>query len=76
MLLRQGNGDYSMRIAAIKARFTKYYLLSGHCELYEKRIHQNKGERAIWQQSLWEHMILDDDDYLKHVDFLQMSIVH
>jgi putative transposase len=75
MRFREGDGDYSIRIAAIKARFTKYYLRSGHHELGEKRIRRNKGERAIWQRRFWEHMIRDDDDFRKHMDYIHYNPV-
>ena len=27
-----------------------------------------RGERALWQQLYWEHVILDERDYARHVD--------
>jgi len=36
----------------------------------------NKGERGIWQRRYWEHMIRDEHDYGKHVDYIHYNPVN
>ena len=31
---------------------------------------QSKGERGIWQRRYWEHLIRDDDDLARHIDYI------
>ena len=73
--LPEGDSDFSTRISGIKARFTRAYLGSGHGELGEKRVRRDKGERAVWQRRYWEHMIRDDEDYRRHVDYVHYNPV-
>ena len=34
-----------------------------------------RGERGIWQRRYWEHLIRDEDDYQKHVDYIHYNPV-
>jgi len=34
-----------------------------------------KRERGIWQRRFWEHLIRDDDDLEKHVDYVHYNPV-
>ena len=34
-----------------------------------------KGERGIWQRRYWEHVIRDDADYARHVDYIHFNPV-
>ncbi len=36
---------------------------------------KKKGERGIWQRRYWEHMIRDDEDYARHVDYIHVNPV-
>ena len=31
------------------------------------------GERGIWQRHYWEHIIRDDLDYQRHVDYVHVN---
>nr|WP_236994155.1 hypothetical protein [Methylomicrobium sp. RS1] len=31
------------------------------------------GERGIWQRHYWEHLIRDDADYQRHVDYVHVN---
>ena len=35
----------------------------------------NKNEKAIWQRRYWEHLIRDDEDFTKHVDYIHYNPV-
>jgi len=34
-----------------------------------------KGERGIWQRRFWEHLIRDEKDYERHVDYIHYNPV-
>jgi putative transposase len=34
-----------------------------------------KGERGIWQRRYWEHLIRNDDDFGRHVDYVHFNPV-
>ena len=36
---------------------------------------QSKGERGIWQRRFWEHLIRDDNDFERHVDYIHYNPV-
>ena len=31
---------------------------------------QSKGERGLWQRRYWQHLIRDDDDLARHIDYI------
>ena len=35
-----------------------------------------KGERGVWQRRFWEHLITDDDDLARHVDYVHINPVN
>jgi len=71
MTLPPGDNDYAMRWMLIKAGFSRQ-LPKG------ERVNQSrktKGERGIWQRRHWEHLICDDNDFEKHVDYIHYNPV-
>ena len=36
---------------------------------------QKKGERGIWQRRYWEHLIRDDEDFERHVNYIHYNPV-
>ncbi len=69
--LPQGDADYKTRWALIKAGFSRA-LPPG-----ERRSNSRikRGERGIWQRRFWEHMIRDQVDYQRHVDYIHWNPV-
>ncbi len=65
--------DFSTRWRLIKTWFTK------HCNtaLRENSDHtrKRKGEQAIWQHRYWEHLLRDDHDYARHVEYIHYNPV-
>jgi putative transposase len=55
----------------IKARFAAQ-IPRGE-RLSERRL--KKGERGIWQRRFWEHVIRDERDYERHVDYIHYNPV-
>ena len=69
--LPHGDADNANRWAQIKSGFSRR-LPSG-----ERRSLQRlaRRERGIWQRRYWEHLIRDDDDLRRHVDYIHFNPV-
>jgi putative transposase len=37
--------------------------------------HQKRGERGLWQRRFWEHLIRDETDYRRHVEYIHWNPV-
>ncbi len=69
--LPPGDADYKTRWALIKAGFSRQLPDEEHRS--QSRI--KRGERGIWQRRYWEHLIRDDLDYRRHVDYIHWNPV-
>ena len=69
--LPPGDADFSTRWQDIKARFAAQ--ISRGERLSARRV--QKGERGIWQRRFWEHVIRDERDYERHVDYIHYNPV-
>ena len=69
--LPEGDADYPLRWTLIKAGFSR------RIPRTERRNSSrvDKGERGIWQRRYWEHMIRDEGDYARHVDYIHFNPV-
>jgi putative transposase len=69
LTLPPGDSDFSLRWRLIKSGFARALPNT------EKRsaIRMAAGERGIWQRRFWEHMIRDDTDYQRHVDYVHVN---
>ena len=68
--LPSGDADYSGRWRAIKACFSR--------GLAEKRLpvlRNRRGECDVWQRRFWEHVIRNDDDLARHIDYIHFNPV-
>jgi len=63
--------DFSMRWRLIKSRFAR--ALPKRERLSDVRI--ARGERGIWQRRFWEHLIRDEADYARHVEYCYINPV-
>ena len=59
------DSDFSMRWRLIKSRFAKALPRD------ERRsaVRVARNERGIWQRRFWEHLIRDEADYARHVEY-------
>ena len=71
--LPEKDSDYSRRWAALKASFSKAYIEKGGIEGQQNRSRNSKGEKAIWQRRFWEHLIRDEEDLKKHIDYIHYN---
>lgn len=63
--------DFSTRWNLIKGQFSRGI---GKGEwISESR--SRRGERGIWQRRFWEHVIRDDEDFNRHVDYIHWNPV-
>jgi REP-associated tyrosine transposase len=70
-MLPVGDCDYPTRWTLIKAGFSRR-LPAGE---RRNRSRMTKGERGIWQRRYWEHLIRDERNYARHVDYVHYNPV-
>jgi putative transposase len=73
--LPKGDRDYSQRWAAVKGLFSKKYRSSARSYPQSIGSRLGLGERAFWQRRFWEHLITDEDDFRRHLDYLHYNPV-
>ena len=69
--LPEGDADYPLRWTLIKAGFSRR--LPKTERRNSSRV--DKGERGVWQRRYWEHMIRDEGDHARHVDYIHYNPV-
>ncbi len=69
--LPSGDSDFSTRWRLIKIQFSKCI---PKIEPLSK-VRRARGERGIWQRRFWEHLIRDDEDYRRHVEYCYINPV-
>ena len=69
--LPPGDDAYPHRWRSIKARFSEG--VADDISPTASRL--RRGERGVWQRRYWEHRIRDDDDYLRHLDYIHHNPV-
>ena len=82
-VLPSGDRDYSTRMGAIKARFSRSCRRAGFIPpLPIGRLNggvnpalRRKGEVGLWQPRFWEHHIRDEADYRAHVEYCWVNPV-
>lgn len=72
-ILPDNDMDFSNRWRLIKSFFTKECLREYRNIANDSRT--KKKEQAVWQRRFWEHLIRDDNDYEKHVEYIHYNPV-
>lgn len=67
------SSDYSTRWKMIKSYFTKNWRPKG--VVSESISRQRKGEADIWQRRFWEHLIRDEGDLKRHIEYIHYNPV-
>lgn len=67
--LPDDDGDFSTRWSLIKGDFTRALTRQGRDVSTGRRL----GERSLWQRRFWEHLIRDDGDFGRHVDYCHIN---
>jgi putative transposase len=69
--LRSDDADFPLRWRLIKTWFSRNL---PHGE--DRRASRvDKGERGIWQRRYWEHLMRDETDFARHVDYIHWNPV-
>ena len=71
--LPPNDARFSIRWSAIKGVFSKRFLLQGGTETGLSQSRRKRGERGIWQRRFWEHVIRDEADYGRHMDYIHYN---
>ena len=69
--LPSGDADFSTRWHDIKARFAAKIPGGERVSAWRRQ----KGERGIWQRRFWEHVIRDERDFERHVEYIHYNPV-
>jgi putative transposase len=69
--LPQRDADFPMRWNLIKAGFSR--ALARDEAVSKSR--WEKSERGIWQRRFWEHLIRDEEDFERHVNYMHYNPV-
>lgn len=69
--LPEGDADNANRWAQIKSGFSRALPL--HERRSPRRI--TRRERGIWQRRYWEHLVRDEDDLRRHIDYIHINPV-
>lgn len=67
--------NFSVRWAMIKRRFTKLWLNSSRQDVSVSASRTKRGERGVWQRRFWEHLIRDQQDFARHMDYIHYNPV-
>ncbi len=70
--LPPGDADFSTRWRLIKSEFSHGLPSSDERRSASRMKHH---ERGIWQRRFWEHVIRDDRDFARHVDYIHFNPV-
>jgi putative transposase len=70
--LPEDDYDYATRWRLIKHFFSRSCLV---IEENKNQSRQNKNEKTVWQRRYWEHLIRDEKDWRKHMDYIHYNPV-
>lgn len=69
------DADYSGRWGRVKEAFTRAYLSAGGSEGERDPSRVSKRERGVWQHRFWEHVVRDENDLSRCVDYIHWNPV-
>lgn len=67
------SSDYSTRWRLIKSHFTRHWCPAGMVSERASRV--RKDEKDVWQPRFWEHLIRDEVDLSRHVEYVHYNPV-
>jgi putative transposase len=73
--LPEDDADFSVRWSCIKKGFTRSWLRAGGRECAVPAYREKFREKGIWQRRFWEHTIRNEDDFIKHVNYIHYNPV-
>jgi putative transposase len=73
--LPAGDSEYSKRWGWLKKEFTKRWLSGGGSEQLVSASRQQNRRHGVWQRRFWEHVIRDEVDLVRHLDYIHYNPV-
>lgn len=70
----ENDSDFSTRWRLIKTAFSKRSENIFH-KTYESTSRIKRNELPIWQRRFWEHLIRDENDFSRHMDYIHYNPV-
>lgn len=67
--LPQGEVDFALRWRLIKMRFSR----DVPADEWRSKILLRRRERGIWQSRYWEHLVRDEEDFRRHLDYIHIN---
>jgi putative transposase len=71
--LPEGDADFGARWGMIKRHVSKTVGGTGAASLTDSM--KARREYGLWQRRFWEHLIRDDEDYARHMDYIHYNPV-
>jgi putative transposase len=71
----EGDSDYSKRWGWLKKEFTKRWLAGGGTERPVSKSRGGNRRHGVWQRRFWEHVIRDELDLGRHLDYVHYNPV-
>lgn len=75
MTLPDDDADFSIRVRNLKSTFTRAYLAADGTEQHRSTSRLRQRARGVWLKRFWEHTIRDEDDLLRHFDYIHYNPV-
>ena len=73
--LPEGDADFSRRWAMIKGVFSRSFAARAPLPGYRNSSRRRKGEVCVRQRRFWEHLVRDEDDMRRHLDYIHYNPV-
>ncbi|MGL5407242.1 MAG: REP-associated tyrosine transposase, partial [Shewanella sp.] len=67
--LPEGDTDFPLRWRLIKSHLSRVLPVNER----RSQTRLRHGERGIWQRHYWEHLIRDEQDYRRHMDYVHIN---
>ncbi len=71
--LPEQSADFSTRWRLTKSYFSRNYSIGESQCVTKSRL--KKGERDVWQRRFWEHLIRDENDLRRHIEYIHYNPV-
>jgi putative transposase len=71
--LPESDYDYSVRWRLLKSYFSRR--CDGKYKNKPSESRQKKKEQASWQRRYWEHLVRDENDFTRHVEYIHYNPV-
>jgi putative transposase len=73
--LPAGDCDFSKRWGRVKSGFTKLWLAGGGRDTAISAARAKHRESGVWERRFWEHRIRDEEDFIRHVNYIHYNPV-